>query len=74
MISYKIIVTRKADKDEAAIYRYILEKFGEIYADKFRKRLISFFELLSRQPLIGRPAKNDNTLRVYIFSKQNKLI
>lgn len=39
-----------------------LEKFGEIYADKFRKNLIHFLNLLSTQPLIGRPSKNNPTL------------
>lgn len=74
MISYKVILTKKADKDQAAIYKYILKKFGDIYANKFREKLINLFELLSKQPLIERPAKNDNTLRIYIFSRQNRLV
>jgi len=42
MISYSLTLTRKADKDEADIYKHITEKFGEIYADKFREPLFSF--------------------------------
>ena len=71
-MSYKITVTRKADKDEAAIFKYIAEQFGEIYAHKFREKLIHFFHLLSKQPFIGKPAKNNPALRVYIFTRQKQ--
>lgn len=74
MINYKVIVTAKADKDEDDIYKYIRKEFGEIYANKFRQKLIQFFHLLLKQPLIGRPAKNKSRLRVYIFSRQNKVV
>lgn len=30
--------------------------------------------VLTKQPFIGRPAKNDSTLRVFIFNKQNKVV
>lgn len=74
MIEYRITITGKADKDEAAIYKYISEKFGESYAENFREKLMDVFYLLSKQPFIGRPAQNKATLRVYIFSKQNKIV
>ena len=73
MISYSLALTRKADKDEADIYKHITEKFGEIYADKFRETFIQFCHLLSKQPFIGRPAKRDSSLRVFVFNKKNKL-
>ncbi|WP_370443933.1 type II toxin-antitoxin system RelE/ParE family toxin [Terrimonas sp.] len=56
------------------MYKYITDKFGEIYAQKFRRNLIEFCHLLTKQPLIGRPSKNDETLSVFIFSKQNKIV
>ena len=74
MKDYKIAFTKRADKDEIKIYEYITKKFGEIYADNFRQKLIIFLELLGKQPYIGRPAKQDNSLRVYIFNKQNKIV
>lgn len=74
MIGLRITLTKKANKDEATIYKFILEKFGESYADRFREKLLDIFYLLSKQPFIGRPAKNKATLRVYIFSKQNKIV
>lgn len=74
MINCTITLTSKADKDEAAIYKYIATEFGKIYADRFREKLIEFFHLLSKQPFIGRPAKNNPALRVYIFTRQNKVI
>ena len=74
MISYTFSFTKKADKDEADIYKYITQKFGEIYAERFRSNFIQFCNLLTKQPFIGRPAKNDNELRVFIFSKQNKIV
>ena len=74
MIRYSLTLTRKADKDEADIYKHIIEKFGEIYADKFRETFIQFCHLLSKQPFIGRPAKRDSSLRVFIFNKQNKVV
>ena len=69
-----ITITKKADVDETAIYNYISEIFGSIYADKFRQRLIELFKLLARQPFIGRPAKRDGSVRVFMISKQNKII
>lgn len=36
--------------------------------------MIQIFQLLSKQPFIGRPAKNDLNLRVLLFSKQNKVV
>jgi plasmid stabilization system protein ParE len=69
-----IIITKKADKDEIDIYKYISNEFGEVYAKKFRKKLIDLFQILSTQPFIGRPAKNDSSIRVIILSKQNKII
>jgi plasmid stabilization system protein ParE len=74
MISYILTFTGKADKDEADIYKYITEKFGEIYADKFRASFVQFCHLLTKQPFIGRPAKDDALLRVFIFNKQNKVV
>lgn len=74
MIDYKVILTRRANRDEAAIYKYISRKFGESYADKFRENLLKLLHLLSQQPFIGRIAKSNATLRVYIFSKQNKIV
>jgi plasmid stabilization system protein ParE len=74
MITYKVTVTEKANQDEEKTFKYISEKFGRLYAENFRKKLIELFTLLAKQPFIGRPAKKDATLRVYIFSKQNKLI
>jgi len=74
MKDYKITFTKRADKDEINIYEYITQKFGEIYAVNFRQRLITFLKLLGKQPYIGRPAKQDNSLRVYIFNKQNKIV
>ncbi|HEX8677699.1 MAG TPA: type II toxin-antitoxin system RelE/ParE family toxin [Segetibacter sp.] len=56
------------------MYDYIMEKFGEIYADNFRQKLITFLQLLSKEPHLGRPAKKDSSLRVYIFNKQNKIV
>ena len=44
MITYKVILTSKADKDEAGIYKYIADEFGEIYADNFRTKLIQLFK------------------------------
>ena len=69
-----IIITKKADTDETAIYNYISETFGSIYADNFRKKLIEVFKLLARQPFIGRPAKQDAFVRVLMMSRQNKIV
>jgi plasmid stabilization system protein ParE len=69
-----IIITRKADADELAIYQFISETFGSFYADRFRKKLIALFRLMSKQPFIGRPAKQDNLVRVLMMSKQNKIV
>ncbi len=74
MMDYTLVFTRKADKDEADIYKYITEKFGEIYAENFRANFIRFCHLLAKQPFIGRPAKNDATVRVFIFNRQNKVV
>jgi plasmid stabilization system protein ParE len=74
MISYSIVVTRKADKGEQLIYEYITKTFGEIYAVKFRQKLIGLFKTLSKYPFLGRVAKKDPSLRVVLFSKQNKIV
>ena len=72
--SLSIIITKKADADETAIYNYISETFGSIYADKFRQRLIELFKLMARQPFIGRPAKGNASVRVLMMNKQNKIV
>jgi plasmid stabilization system protein ParE len=74
MSEYTIRITRKADKDEQMIYEYVLENFGEIYAKKFRTKIIQAFQKLQSYPLIGRVAKNDSTLRVLILNNKNKLV
>ena len=74
MIAYSVLITKKADNDEASIYKYISSKFGESYADKFRSRILQVFRLLAQQPFVGRPAKNNPSIRVFLVSKQNKLI
>lgn len=73
-LSLSIIITKKADADEIAVYNYISETFGSIYADKFRKWLIEVFKLMARQPFIGRPAKGHASVRVLMMSKQNKIV
>jgi hypothetical protein len=40
MIKPEITLTKKANKDEAGIYKCILEKSGENYADKFREKIL----------------------------------
>lgn len=52
----------------------ILKRNSEIYADRFRDKLISVFRLFATQPFLGRPAKNIAALRVYLLTKQNKII
>ena len=74
MFSLKITITQNADEDEIAIHKYISEEFGEIYAKDFQYKLIDLFRIISTNPFIGWPAKNDQSLRVYIFSKQNKIV
>ncbi|MEO6455389.1 MAG: type II toxin-antitoxin system RelE/ParE family toxin [Ginsengibacter sp.] len=59
MPALSIVLAREADKDEIHIYQYITETFGEVYANKFRGKLIDLFHTLANQPFIGRPAKND---------------
>ena len=69
MISYTLNFTKKDDKDENDIYKYIENKFGEVYAKKFRINFIAFCKFLTKQPFIGRPAKNDATLRGVYFQQ-----
>ena len=72
--SLSITITQKADADEIAIYNYITETFGIIYADNFRKRLIELFKLMVKQPFIGRPAKGNSNIRVLMMSRHNKIV
>jgi plasmid stabilization system protein ParE len=73
-IAHSIIVTKKADTDELVIYQYISKTFGSLYANNFRKKLTEVFTLMAKQTFIGRPAKQDNSIRVLMMSKQNKII
>jgi plasmid stabilization system protein ParE len=73
-VALSIIVTKKADADELAIFQYISNTFGSSYADRFRKKLIEIFKLMGKQPFIGRPAKQDNSIRVLMMSKQTKIV
>ena len=72
--SLALLITEKANADEHAIFRYITEVFGSLYAERFRTKLIQLFQLVATQPFIGRVAKNDSYIRVLIISKQNKFI
>ena len=70
--SLSIIITKKTDADETGIYNHIAETFGSIYAGNFRKRLIELFNLVARQPFIGRPANGNISIRVVMLSKKKK--
>ena len=72
--SLGIVTTKRADADETAIYEYISSTFGVIYADKFYKKLIELFKLIAQQPFIGRPARKDSSIKVFMMSKQNKIV
>jgi|GEM_PF-2472651 plasmid stabilization system protein ParE len=72
--SLAVIITKKADTDEASIYNYISDTFGKQYADRFRIKIIDLFRSIALHPFIGRPAKKDPSIRVFIISKQNKLV
>ena len=74
MSLHTVVLTRLADKDERLIYAYIKENFGLTYADEFRKKFIGLLELFTKKPFVGRPAKNDPTLRVFLFNKKNKVV
>lgn len=39
-----ILITKKADANEEAVYKYIACKFGKIYADYFRARIIKYLQ------------------------------
>lgn len=68
----KIRVTQNADADETSIYQYIEQKFGKVFAQKFRSTLIDLFNKLAVMPTVGRVAKDDHSIRVFIFSHQKK--
>lgn len=74
MPGLQVIITSSADKDETKIYKYISDEFGELYAEKFRNKLIELFQALSNHPLIGRPAKTNPSVRVIIINNRNKLV
>jgi hypothetical protein len=57
MINYSLTFTGKADKDEADIYKYITEKSGGIYADKFLQALFSFVAFSVSNLLLADPQK-----------------
>lgn len=70
----KILITNKADKDEKAVYRYIEKKFGKVYADRFRDKVIELFKALAVRPHSERTAKRDRSLRVFVLNRQNKVV
>jgi toxin ParE1/3/4 len=47
-------LTREAEEDVAAIYRYSFKNFGEAQADTYHDGLTGCFHLLVDTPLIGR--------------------
>ena len=69
-----VLITKKADADEEGIYKYIARKFGKIYADAFRSNIVKLFGKLAITPTAGRVAKNDRSVRVFVFHHQNKVI
>lgn len=40
MTGYTLQLTNKADEDEDNIYKHITDRFGQVYAEKFRSRFI----------------------------------
>jgi toxin ParE1/3/4 len=53
-MSYRL--TREAQADVEAIYRYSYEQFGESQADLYHQCLVERFEWLDDHPLYGRSA------------------
>lgn len=72
--SLNILITQKADVDEASLYQYIEGRFGAIHADKFRSKLIELFNKLALMPAAGRVATNDRSIRIFILNRQNKVV
>lgn len=52
------LLTAAARKDLLGIGRFTTEKWGKRQRDKYLKQLDDAFKLLSRQPEMGRDAKN----------------
>ncbi len=50
MSENKITITKKADKDEADIYKHIFEKFGEKYQISFEKNFSIFLIYFPNNP------------------------
>ena len=70
MITYKVFITKKADTDETVIYNYISNEFGKTYADNFRRKVVQILSVLAKHPFLGRPAKNNPSLRVELVASK----
>ncbi len=57
MLALQVIITNTADKDETKVYKYISNEFGELYAEKFRNKLIELFQTLSNYPFADHQKK-----------------
>jgi toxin ParE1/3/4 len=56
-------LTREAEEDVAAIYRYSFKNFGEAQADTYHDGLTGCFHLLVDTPLIGLPVTHIFSVR-----------
>lgn len=50
----KFFISKKAVQDLTDIYKYTFENWSERQADKYYSKLISTFNLLAKNPKIGR--------------------
>lgn len=72
-----VLITKKADADEEAIYKYISRKFGKIYTDKFRSNIIALFKKIALTPIAGRITRKivrfaflSSIVKIKLFTKQ----
>lgn len=69
----RIFLTKRAEKNYRSIKEHITEEWGEIVADAFEQKTVSFFDLLEDFPEIGAIELAGKQIRGFQLTKQTRV-
>lgn len=72
-MSLQVFYTPRSKESLESVYRFILDRFGELSADKFISKADKTINLISQQPFIFKASDLDEKIRIALITRQCSL-